>query len=138
MARPLGRAARRPPAGRVGTPCHARPRPGTSWSFGAGIIGLVTAIRLLQRESEIAVHQTGHNSGITPREGPTTRQVRSRQNCASRARLIEFCGRRGIPYRLCGKLVVATREAEPPALDELQRRPRPNGMPGIVQVDRPG
>jgi 2-hydroxyglutarate dehydrogenase len=48
--------------------------------------------------------------------------------------LYEFCEERGVAYERCGKLIVATDEAELPGLDELERRGRANGVPGLRRL----
>src|SRR4051795_4777512 len=101
---------------------------------GAGILGLATARELLERnprssvavlekESDVAMHQTGHSSGVVHAGiyyAPGSLKARL---CTEGARdLYEYCERRGIPHERCGKVIVATTEAELPALDELERR----------------
>jgi L-2-hydroxyglutarate oxidase LhgO len=49
--------------------------------------------------------------------------------------MIEFCEEHGIPYELCGKIIVATEEREIPGLRELQRRGRANGVLGLRELD---
>jgi L-2-hydroxyglutarate oxidase len=57
------------------------------------------------------------------------------QNCiAGRDALYRLCEEEGIAARRCGKIVVATRRAELPALDELERRGRANGLQGIRRI----
>jgi L-2-hydroxyglutarate oxidase len=113
---------------------------------GAGIVGLASALALNQRlpgaqiavldkEEGIARHQTGHNSGVIHsgiyyRPGSLKATL-----CVSGARrLIDYCEGRGIPYELCGKVIVATEESEIPALDELKRRGLANGVPGLRRL----
>lgn len=113
---------------------------------GGGIIGLATALEIaqsyprvrllvLEKEGELAAHQTGHNSGVIHsgiyyRPGSTKAQT-----CvAGRKALIRFCEQNGIPYELCGKVVVATREDELPRLEELQRRGTLNGVEGLEMI----
>lgn len=114
---------------------------------GAGIVGLATAMRLLERrpglrlavvdkEAAIGRHQTSHNSGVIHRGvyyAPGSLKARL---CTEGARrLTAFCDEHDIAYRLCGKLILAVDEAELPALDELERRARANGVPGLRRVD---
>ncbi|HYV64826.1 MAG TPA: L-2-hydroxyglutarate oxidase, partial [Myxococcales bacterium] len=57
------------------------------------------------------------------------------KNCtAGRAALIEFCDAHGIPYELCGKVIVATSAEEIPRLEELKRRGDANGVPGLKMI----
>ncbi|MEA3218584.1 MAG: (S)-2-hydroxyglutarate dehydrogenase [Acidimicrobiia bacterium] len=108
---------------------------------GAGIIGLATtralledrpdlSITVLEKESAIARHQTGNNSGVIHaglyyRPGSLKAQLTLR----GRAELIEFCREQGIRHEICGKLVVATSHEELPQLDALAERAHLNGVP---------
>lgn len=108
---------------------------------GGGIVGLSTAMHLcraypgakvllLEKEGSIAQHQTGRNSGVI-HSGiyyqPGSFKARfAREGAASMAR---FCADRGIPYDICGKLIVATRADELPQLERLYERGRRNGVP---------
>src|SRR5918994_2587267 len=113
---------------------------------GAGIVGLAVArelalrhpdatVAVLEREREIAFHQTGHSSGVIHagiyyRPGSLKADL-----CVAGARaLYEYCERRGIPARRAGKVIVAAAEAELPVLDELERRGRANGVPGLRRI----
>jgi 2-hydroxyglutarate dehydrogenase len=117
---------------------------------GAGIIGLATARELLrrrpgaslvvlEREPDVAVHQTGHNSGVVHAGiyyAPGSLKARL---CVAGAReLYDYCEERGLRAERCGKVIVALGEAELPALDELERRGRANGVPGLRRVDAAG
>ena len=114
---------------------------------GAGILGLATARELLQRspdtrllvlerEPEIAAHQTGHNSGVIHAGiyyAPGSLKARL---CVEGAReLYEFCDEHKIAYERCGKLIIALDESELPGLDELERRGIANAVPGLRRVD---
>ena len=111
--------------------------------IGGGIVGLATAMRLterfpklnlilLEKEPELATHQTGHNSGVI-HSGLYYKpgSVKARTCVMGRKALLEFCDRDGIPYELCGKVVVATHEEELPRLGELYRRGVANGVEGL-------
>ena len=112
--------------------------------IGGGIVGLVSALRLadrgrtvvvLEKEASLAAHQTGHNSGVI-HSGlyykPGSEKARL---CVEGARLlVEFCERYGIPHAICGKVVVATSGKELPALAELARRGRENGVAGLEEI----
>ena len=113
---------------------------------GAGIVGLATAMELLKRrpatrlvvlekEDRVAAHQTGRNSGVIHaglyyKPGSLKAQLSTE---GSRS-MIEFCREHDLPYELCGKVVVATSEAEVPRLDELFRRGEANGVPGLRRI----
>lgn len=117
---------------------------------GAGILGLATARELLarhpgtsvcvlEREREIGMHQTGRNSGVIHAGiyyAPGSLKARL---CVEGAReLYEYCDARGIEARRGGKLIVATDPSELPRLDELERRGRQNGVPGLRRLDAAG
>ncbi|HXW58496.1 MAG TPA: L-2-hydroxyglutarate oxidase [Solirubrobacteraceae bacterium] len=113
---------------------------------GAGIVGLAVARELiarnprasvcvLERERELATHQTGHSSGVIHSGiyyAPGSLKARL---CVEGAReLYEYCDRRAIPARRSGKLIVALSPRELPRLDELERRARANGVPGVQRL----
>ncbi len=111
--------------------------------IGGGIVGLATALKItearprvriliLEKESELAQHQTGHNSGVI-HSGLYYRpgSVKARACVTGRKALIEFCDRNGVPYEICGKIVVATSADELPRLEELRRRGIANGLQGL-------
>lgn len=108
--------------------------------IGGGIVGLATALRikeqrptlrllLLEKERGVAKHQTGHNSGVIhsglyykPGSLKATNCIRGYQM------LLDFCNREGVPYDLCGKVVVATNESQKPLLKNLYDRGMQNGL----------
>jgi L-2-hydroxyglutarate oxidase len=108
--------------------------------IGGGIVGAATAMALLEhdpgaqlllieRESGVAAHQTGHNSGVI-HSGiyyqPGSLKARL---CRDGERATkEFCEAQGIPYRVPGKLIVATEESEIPRLRALQTNAAANGI----------
>jgi L-2-hydroxyglutarate oxidase len=118
--------------------------------IGGGIIGTATAMALLEKnegmtlavlekENALATHQTGHNSGVIHSGLYYKPGSLKAKNCAEgRDSLYRFCAERGIPFERCGKLVVATSEKEIPALDELERRGRANGLDGLERLDSAG
>ncbi len=114
---------------------------------GGGIVGLATAMTLakdrpglklavVEKEPEVAGHQTGHNSGVIHsglyyRPGSLKASL-----CVRGARqLVRFCDENRVPYELCGKLVVATGPSEIPRLHELHRRGTANEVPGLRLLD---
>jgi len=112
---------------------------------GGGIVGLGTAMALAPRvsvilieaEDRIAQHQTGHNSGVIHSGLYYKPGSAKALNCAAgRELMYRFCAENAIPHERCGKLVVATSEAELPALAELERRGLANGLAGISRVTR--
>src|SRR5215475_11520968 len=116
--------------------------------IGGGIVGLATALQLirqqqgiriavLEKEPEIARHQTGHNSGVI-HSGLYYKpgSLKARNCVAGAARMVEFCREHSIPYEICGKVVVATDESERAGLEELRRRGTANGVPGLKMISR--
>lgn len=111
--------------------------------IGGGILGLATGLKILEthpaarmlileKEPEIARHQTGHNSGVIHSGLYYKPGSLKAQGCvAGRKALIAFCEQNSIPYEICGKVVVATAEEELPRLDELYRRGVANGLRGV-------
>jgi len=117
---------------------------------GGGILGLAVArelksrrrglsVTVLEREREVATQQTGHNSGVLHAGiyyEPGSLKARL---CVEGAREIyEFCERHGVPHERCGKVIVARSAAELPTLNELERRGRANGVPGLRRLDARG
>jgi (S)-2-hydroxyglutarate dehydrogenase len=111
--------------------------------IGGGIVGLATALKVLQahprtkllileKEPQLARHQTGNNSGVI-HSGLYYRpgSLKALSCVSGRKALIEFCNENGVPYELCGKVVVATNQEELPRLDELYRRGVTNGLQGL-------
>jgi L-2-hydroxyglutarate oxidase len=108
---------------------------------GGGIVGLAVAHRLrtdrpghpvtvLEKESDWAAHQTGHNSGVI-HAGVYYRpgSLKAALCRAGSASMVRFCVEQGLPYQVCGKLIVAADDAELPRLHELHRRALANGLP---------
>jgi 2-hydroxyglutarate dehydrogenase len=94
---------------------------------------------VLEREDAIAAHQTSHNSGVVHAGiyyAPGSLKARL---CVEGVReLAAFCRERGIAYEPCGKVIVATERGELAGLDELERRGRANGVPGLRRLDADG
>lgn len=117
---------------------------------GGGILGVATArllaltrpsdeVVLLERESALAEHQTGHNSGVIHAGVYYPPGSLKATLCRRGAELmIAYATERGLPLDLCGKVVVALSEDELPRLDELERRALANGVPGLRRLDAPG
>ena len=107
--------------------------------IGGGIVGLATAMALvragvrsvvvLEAEGQLAAHQTGNNSGVI-HSGLYYKpgSLKARNCVAGREALYRFCREHGIEHEACGKLVVATRASEIPALDAVEARGRANGL----------
>ena len=101
---------------------------------GGGIVGLATALCLterrpdlkvvvLEKESDVALHQTGRNSGVIHsgiyyKPGSFKAKFAREGNGSMR----RFCQEHGIAHQICGKLIVATRADQLPGLENLYRR----------------
>jgi len=117
---------------------------------GGGIIGLATArsllrsrpgisLLLLEKEGRLAAHQTGHNSGVIHSGLYYRPGSKKAALCvAGREELYRYCAEQRIPHRRCGKVVVATSTDQVPALEELERRGRANGLQGLKWLDAAG
>ena len=108
--------------------------------IGAGIVGLATALALserragatlvvLEKEPEVARHQSGHNSGVIHAgvyyaPGSLKARLCREGNEATR----RFCEQHGVPFEICGKLVVATSALEAERLAALRDRCRANQL----------
>src|SRR6476659_6723393 len=113
---------------------------------GGGIVGLATALRvqqrrpalriaILEKEPELATHQTGHNSGVLHaglyyQPG----SLKARLCREGKAAIEAFAAAHDIPFERCGKLVVALDEEELPRLASLRERATANGVPGLEEV----
>jgi (S)-2-hydroxyglutarate dehydrogenase len=107
---------------------------------GGGIVGLATAhalcqrfphrrITILEKEDNLAAHQTGRNSGVLHSGIYYKPNSLKAINCRTGKQMMEdFCAQQGIPYDICGKVIVATDEKEYPALEALYERGRANGV----------
>lgn len=117
---------------------------------GGGIIGLAVAreltkrhprasICVLERESAVGTHQTGHNSGVIHAGVYYTPGSLKARLCVEGAReLYEYCDEHNIAHEACGKVIVATDSTELNRLEELERRGRANGVPGLRRIDAQG
>lgn len=113
--------------------------------IGAGIVGLATALKLVQKyrlsliileaENEVAAHQTGHNSGVIHSGLYYKPGSMKALNCISgREAMYRFCEENDIVHDHCGKVVVATHPAEISSLNMLEERGRANGLDGIRRL----
>src|SRR5262245_57501768 len=116
---------------------------------GGGIVGLATAYHLMrdfpgrsvtivEKESQLAQHQTGHNSGVLHSgiyyKPGSLRAVNCR---AGKAAMEQFCAAEGVAYEICGKVIVAVSENELPALAKIYERGQANGVKcEIINRDR--
>lgn len=115
---------------------------------GAGIVGLAIARQLLiqrpdlkllvlEKEDRVAAHQSSHNSGVIHMGMYyETGSMRARL-CVEGSRLMtEYCTERGVPFDLCGKVIVASTPAQLDRLAQIDRRGAANGVPELELVSR--
>ena len=108
--------------------------------IGGGIVGLATAyqftldypllkVTLLEKEQQLAAHQTGHNSGVLHTGIYYKPGSLKALNCLEgKSRMEDFCRKEEIDFEICGKVIVAISEAELPALETIYQRGRTNGV----------
>jgi L-2-hydroxyglutarate oxidase LhgO len=113
---------------------------------GGGIVGLASAykiarshpgvrIAVLEKEDRVGAHQTGHNSGVIHSGLYYKPGSAKAATCmAGRRELIEFAKMHGIPHEICGKIIVATNEAELPAMEKILQNGLQNGVEGLEQI----
>ena len=101
--------------------------------IGGGIVGLATAfaltrdgdvrVRLIEKETALAQHQSTHNSGVL-HAGLQYRPGSEKARLARIGirRMNDFCVHHGIEHEICGKLVVAANRSELPRLEEMHER----------------
>jgi L-2-hydroxyglutarate oxidase len=115
---------------------------------GGGIVGLATALRVrerfpdagitvLEKESAVGRHQTGHNSGVLHcglyyKPG----SVKARLAVSGIRQMVAFCEENSIPHEICGKLVVAADDSEVSRLRDLEKRGTANGLEGLRWLSR--
>lgn len=114
---------------------------------GAGIVGLSTAYKLsesypdlnilvLEKEDEVAAHQTGNNSGVIHSGIYYKPNSYRAKNCVDgRHQLVDFCKQNDVDYEICGKVIVATEEKNIPRLNNIFETGQINGIEGIQKID---
>jgi L-2-hydroxyglutarate oxidase len=114
---------------------------------GGGIVGLATALALTERfprcavvivekEPQLARHQTGHNSGVIHAGIYYKPGSFKAQLCVEGVRLMKaFCEANGVAYENCGKVIVATTSDELPRLQMLHERGAANGVEGLRMME---
>ena len=111
--------------------------------IGAGLVGLAAAYRInekfpsaniyiVEKESGPAFHQSSHNSGVIHSGIYYTPGSLKAKNCINGYQyLLQFCEQYNVPYKITGKLIVATHEGEEKALRILLKRALENGLEGV-------
>jgi L-2-hydroxyglutarate oxidase len=114
--------------------------------IGGGIVGLATAYQikrrrpelrllLIEKEPYVAAHQTGHNSGVIHSGLYYKPGSLKAVNCIrGYDMLLQFAREEGIPFDLCGKIVVATKPGQVPLLQNLYDRGQQNGLTTIRKI----
>jgi (S)-2-hydroxyglutarate dehydrogenase len=114
--------------------------------IGGGAVGLATAVQtlkkkpgakviVLEKESDIAQHQTGNNSnvihsGIYYKPG----SLKATNCIRGYTQLLQFCDENAIPYKLCGKVIVATGQEEIALLENIYKRGQENRLEGLKML----
>jgi L-2-hydroxyglutarate oxidase LhgO len=114
--------------------------------IGAGVIGLAVAralaqsgreVIVLEAEDAIGTHTSSRNSEVIhagiyyPKDS-----LKARACVEGRHRLYDYCASHGVPCRRCGKLIVATQDAQLAELEAIRQRALANGVDDIVRLDR--
>jgi L-2-hydroxyglutarate oxidase LhgO len=112
---------------------------------GAGVVGLAVARAAALSGADVFVAEAAAaiGTGVSSRNSEVihagiyypTGSVRARLCAPGRRRLYEFCASHGVPHRKCGKLIVATRDAEFSRLEAIQAQGRANGVEGLELID---
>ena len=116
--------------------------------IGAGIVGLSTAMHLtrdwpqvrlaiLEKENDIAQHQSGHNSGVI-HSGVYYKpgSLKAKLCVRGAAAMVEFCREHNLPLQDCGKVIVATTEDEVSRVRKLFERGQTNGVSGLQLLNQ--
>src|SRR3954468_13681113 len=114
---------------------------------GGGIVGLATAYKLtiqhpgkkilvLEKEKEVAAHQTSHNSGVIHSGIYYKPGSYKARNCVEgRRELVQFAKDHKIPHDICGKIIVATHESELAHMTKVYNNGIANGVEDIEIID---
>ncbi|XP_014050707.1 L-2-hydroxyglutarate dehydrogenase, mitochondrial isoform X1 [Salmo salar] len=117
---------------------------------GGGIVGLASARELilrhptlsfilLEKEKDLAVHQSGHNSGVIHSGIYYTPGSLKARLCGKGATMAyEYLDKKGLPYKRCGKLIVAVEREEIPRLKALYERGQKNNVRDLTMIDAKG
>ncbi len=112
--------------------------------IGAGVVGLAVAralalagreVVILEAEDAIGTHTSSRNSEVIhagiyyPKES-----LKARACVAGRLRLYEYCASHGVPHRRCGKLIVATSDAQKEELLSIKAKAHANGVTDVAEI----
>jgi L-2-hydroxyglutarate oxidase len=115
--------------------------------IGGGILGIALAralvlkdqgqVTVLEKESTLATHQTGRNSGVVHaglyyQPGSLKAELCARGRSLTR----EYCQEHALPYQELGKLVVALGEGQLARLADMEKRATANQVPGLARLNR--
>ena len=115
---------------------------------GAGIVGLATALKIqeknpkkkiliIEKESKVAAHQTGNNSGVIHSGIYYKPGSLKAKNCVYGYKLLlDFCDQHNVKYDLCGKVIVAVDQSEVNYLDVLIERGTANGLKNLRKITK--
>ncbi len=111
---------------------------------GAGVVGLAIARAAACRGHDVIVAEAtgGIGNGVSSRNSEVvhagiyypTGSLRARHSTRGRRMLYEFCASHGVARRKCGKLIVATDEAELAKVETLLAQGRQNGVEGLEMI----
>ena len=112
--------------------------------IGAGVVGLAVARAAARKGHEVVVAEAAGTigTGISSRNSEVihagmyyaTGTLRGRHCVAGRRMLYEFCASHGVPHRKCGKLIVATNQAELDKIGEIEKQGAINGVEGLERI----
>ena len=114
--------------------------------IGGGIVGLASAYKIqknhpelkvlvIEKENRVAAHQTGHNSGVIHSGIYYNPGSYKAQNCVNgRRQLVAFAKEHGVDHEVCGKVIVATDEAELPFMNKIFTHGQENGVEDIQKI----
>lgn len=106
--------------------------------IGAGVVGLAVARALAQQGHEVVVAEAErlYGSGVSSRNSEVIHagiyypagSLKATLCVRGNRLLYDFCASHGVPHRRCGKLVVATREADDTRLESIRHHAAANGV----------
>lgn len=115
---------------------------------GAGLVGLATAynfklknpgssLLIIEKEGGVSFHQSGHNSGVIHSGIYYKPGSLKAKNCIDGYdAIVNFAKEYGIPYEICGKIIVATNDKELPVLQNIYDRGVKNGLSSLIKLDK--